>query len=346
MNKLSLLIENLKTQCAFIIENPINLKYFTGSNIDTGILVIKQNEVLFFTDSRYIESAKKQILEPIKVVLLNNKKAQLRQCLFDVENIYIETHYQTVFGAKLYNYKDDALLDNLINGLRAVKSPYEIDCIKSAQKLTDAAFSHILNHIKEGVSERQIALELEFFMRKNGAEGVSFDIIAVSGKNSSLPHGIPTDKPISKGDFLTIDMGCKVNGYCSDMTRTVAVGYVTDEMRRVYDIVSKAQQTALDSIKAGAVCKNVDAAARDIITARGYGDCFGHSTGHGVGLYIHEEPRLSSLSDTVLKEGMVVTVEPGIYIEDKFGVRIEDMVVVTENGCENLTGSDKSLIIL
>ena len=194
--------------------------------------------------------------------------------------------------------------------------------------------------------ERDIALEIEFFMRKNGASGVSFDLITITGKKTSLPHGIPSDNAVSVGDFVTMDIGCKVNGYCSDMTRTVAVGSVTDEMKTVYDTVLAAQKAALDMLRAGAVCSAADKAARDIIYNAGYEGCFGHATGHSVGLFIHESPTLSASCHDVLQSGMVVTVEPGIYLENRFGVRIEDMVLITDDGVENLTKSDKRLIVL
>ena len=207
-------------------------------------------------------------------------------------------------------------------------------------------FSHILSYIKEGVSEKELALEIEFFMRKNGAEGVSFDLITISGKNTSLPHGVPSDKKLKKGEFITMDIGCKVNGYCSDMTRTVALGEPSDEMKKVYNIVLQAQLKALKTVKSGITASSVDFAARDLIDKNGFENCFGHATGHGVGLDIHEEPRVSTKSDTVLQSGMIITIEPGIYLQDKFGVRIEDMVMVTDDGCYNFTKSNKELIVL
>ena len=183
-------------------------------------------------------------------------------------------------------------------------------------------------------------------MLRNGGEGLSFETIAVSGKNSSMPHGVPCDKIIENGDFITMDFGTIINGYHSDMTRTVAVGFATDEMKNVYDTVLKAQQNCLDNIKAGVSCKNGDMFARSVINDSGYGKYFTHSTGHGVGVEIHEFPNLSPASDSILQIGNIVTVEPGIYIPEKFGVRIEDMALITENGCRNLTNSPKNLIIL
>ncbi|MEE1161358.1 MAG: M24 family metallopeptidase, partial [Acutalibacteraceae bacterium] len=204
----------------------------------------------------------------------------------------------------------------------------------------------ILGNIGVGRTEREIMLDMEFYMRRLGSEGVAFDFIVVSGKNSSMPHGVPTDKKIEKGDFITMDFGAVCGGYRSDMTRTVAVGEVGDKQKEVYEIVLKAQKETIDFIKSGVVCKEVDRVARDIIANAGYGDCFGHGLGHSVGIEIHENPACNTVCETVMEKGMIMTVEPGIYIENEFGVRIEDMVVVTENGCENLTASKKELIVL
>ena len=219
-------------------------------------------------------------------------------------------------------------------------------CIRD-RALTEDGFAHILDYIRPGRTERDVALELEFYIRRQGAEAAAFDFIVVSGANTSLPHGVPTEKPIGSGEFVTMDFGAVVEGYHSDMTRTVAVGAVSEEQERVYDIVLQAQLAALSVLKPGLPCLKGDAAARDVIAAAGFGDCFGHGTGHGVGVEIHEQPRLSpSARGQELQAGNVVTVEPGIYIEGKFGVRIEDMAAITESGCENLTKSPKTLIRL
>ena len=218
--------------------------------------------------------------------------------------------------------------------------------MQKAQEITDATFSYIINNIKAGRTEREVMLDMEFFMRKQACDGVAFDFVVVSGKNSSLPHGVPTDKVIENGDFVTMDFGATVGGYRSDMTRTVAVGFVTDEQRKVYDTVLKAQLAALPAIHAGVVCKDIDKIARDIIYSAGYEGAFGHGLGHSVGIEIHENPAFNTRCETILKSGTVMTVEPGIYLENKFGVRIEDMVYVTDDGCINLTKSDKNLIIL
>ena len=240
----------------------------------------------------------------------------------------------------------DTTLDTLINTLRSVKNRDEIRSILEAQLIAESAFRHILKYIKVGITEKEIALELDFYMLRHGGEGLSFETIAVSGANSSMPHGVPSNKKIEKGDFVTMDFGTIINGYHSDMTRTVAVGFATDEMKNVYDIVLRAQQNCLENIKAGVSCKDGDEFARSVIRNAGYGQYFTHSTGHGVGVEIHEYPNLSPASDSILQVGNIVTVEPGIYIPEKFGVRIEDMALITENGCRNLTNAEKALIIL
>jgi len=227
-----------------------------------------------------------------------------------------------------------------------VKSEREIQSISKAAALGDRCFSHILGFIEPGMSEKQVAAEIERFLYENGAEGLAFDIISVSGERSCLPHGEPSDKILQKGEFLTLDFGAVIDGCCGDMTRTVAIGFATPEMRKVYDVVLEAQLAAIDFIKAGVRCFDADKVARDIITKAGYGDCFPHGLGHGVGREVHEPPTLNSKSAEVLEKDMVVTIEPGIYIPDKFGVRIEDLAIVTDFGIINKVESKKELIIL
>ena len=234
----------------------------------------------------------------------------------------------------------------MIAGMRIIKAEWEIDKIVAAQRIAEQAFDEILQFIKPGVSERDIALNLDFSMRRAGAEDISFSTIAVSGKNSSLPHGTPGNKLVENGDFVTMDFGALLDGYHSDMTRTVAVGYATEEMQRVYDTVLEANRLGIAAVRAGITGMEVDRISRSFIEAQGYSGCFGHGLGHGVGLDIHEAPSLSPRGDIVLQPNMVVTIEPGVYLENKFGIRIEDMVVVTENGCKNLTRSSKDLMIL
>ena len=337
-----------------LIENEKNLRYFLEFNIDTGYLLVSNKNAYFITDFRYIETAQRNLnSSDVFVILQDNLKEDIKNVLEKevAQKLLVETKYQTVskfeFFKKITEFlSNENTLDEIIANLRVIKNEYEISQIKKAQKITDDAFSHILSFIKEGVSEKDLALEIEFFMRKSGAQGVSFDLITISGKNTSLPHGIPSDKLLQKGDFITMDIGCKVNGYCSDMTRTVALGQPSDEMKKIYNTVLLAQKKAFEKIKSGVKASDVDFAARDFINKSGYEGCFGHALGHGVGLDIHENPTVSSRSDTVLKSGMIITNEPGIYLKDKFGVRIEDMLMVTDDGYYNFTKSKKELIIL
>ena len=342
-----------KNDCV-IITSPENRRYFTSFNSSDGFLVITVDEATFFTDSRYIEAAQNQVTV-CKSVLLRRVSETIVPYLKEknIENIYLETERLTVAELnslkKAFDFcKVEAKeeVDEIINKARAVKTDYEVDCIKKAQKIAEDAFSHILNFIKEGVTEKEIALELDFYMLSHGAEAVSFETIAVSGKNSSMPHGVPTDKKIENGDFITMDFGAVYNGYHSDMTRTVIVGKPTEKQKEVYETVLKAQKSALEVLKNGVTGFDADKVARDIIENAGYKENFGHGTGHGVGIEIHESPNLSPYSKATLETGNVVTVEPGIYIPDEFGVRIEDMALITEDGYINLTSCEKELIIL
>lgn len=339
--------------CA-LITSDVNRLYFSGFSSSAGSILITKENATLLIDFRYFEKAQKSV-KNMDVKLCKSLYADIKELLkqHNVKNILIETEHicldtfeQMSNALQDFNILKDNALSLKISALRQIKSQDEIELIKKAQKITDDAFSHILNFIKVGVTEKEIALELEFFMRKNGSEGVAFDTIAVSGKNSSLPHGVPTDKPLENGDFLTLDFGAVYKGYRSDMTRTLALGFATDEQTLIYNTVLKAQTEALKKIKPNAICKEIDKTARDIITAKGYGEFFGHGLGHSVGLEIHENPAFNTRDETPLQKGMVITVEPGIYLPDKFGVRIEDMVAVTDTGFENLTQSPKNLIII
>lgn len=343
----------ISSNSAVLICTEINRRYLSGMKSSAGYLLLTQVGNYLFVDGRYFEAAKKIAYGDIKVVLLERLSKQVGDLIrrFGIDTLYTETEITVGF---LNNLKDvihckivpDALLSDYLLKSRSVKQQWEIDNIISAQRIAEKAFNEILNHIKEGVTERQIAVELDYCMQKLGSEGISFDTIAVSGENSALPHGVPTDKPLKKGDFFTLDFGAVYNGYHSDMTRTVAIGYASEEMEEIYNLVLSAQSAAINKIKAGVDCKAVDAVARDIITHKGFAGNFNHSTGHGVGLEIHEYPTLSSRNNDSLLENQVVTCEPGIYLPSKFGVRIEDMIVVRRNGMENLTKCEKRLIIL
>lgn len=348
-----LLKEQQSGTCALII-SPENRKYFTGFESSDGFLLVSVDRAVFITDGRYIEAAEKQISN-CEVMLLGKTYPQIAEILkkMNCSRLLVESTRMTVSTynslkgvLKKIPVSTDTTLDTLINTLRSIKTEAEVESIIKAQRIAEDAFEHILKFIKVGVTEKEIALELDFYMLRHGGEGISFETIAVSGKNSSMPHGVPSDKKIENGDFITMDFGTIINGYHSDMTRTVAVGFATEEMKNVYNAVLRAQQNCLAHIKAGIGCKDGDEFARSVLRDAGLGQYFTHSTGHGVGVEIHEFPNLSPASTSVLQAGNIVTVEPGIYIPEKFGVRIEDMALITENGCRNLTNANKELIIL
>ena len=340
----------LKENEAALIISPSARLYLSGFHSSDGYVLITKNKTMLFADFRYFEAATKAA-DNVQVVLFEGVNS-IKNHLNNINKIFIEPEFLSVFsfnklkkdlGASISKSNK---ISNIIIKSRMVKTKSELDSIKKAQQICDAAFQYILTKIKVGKTEQEIMLDLEFFTRKQGSEGVAFDFIVVSGKNSSLPHGEPSNKKIEKGDFVTLDFGAVINGYRSDMTRTVAVGDVTAEQIKVYNTVLAAQKAALAKIKAGAVCSSIDKTARDIIENAGYKGCFGHALGHSVGLNIHELPNFSPKCNTKLKENMVLTVEPGIYINNKFGVRIEDMVIVKKGGCENITNSPKELIVL
>jgi len=339
---------------AVLITSDASRQYFTGFKSSAGTVLVTPNDAVLFIDSRYFEKASGTVTS-CKVMLLVDIASQLKERLEvqKTEIIYTETSCISLEEYNLYSrilpsvkVSTDNKADLIIKKLRSKKSQEELEFIKYSQSLTDKTFEYILDYISVGKTEKQTALEMEFFMRRLGSEGVAFDFIVVSGKNSSLPHGVPTEKSFEKGDFITMDFGAVYSGYCSDMTRTVALGEITDEQKQVYNTVLEAQSKALEIMRAGITGLEADKAARDVIENRGYGEFFGHSLGHSVGLEIHEYPNCSPKSKTVLESGVIMTVEPGIYIPEKFGVRIEDMVLIRENGCENLTHSPKNLIIL
>ncbi len=346
--------KNLENNEALLVTSGANRFYLTGFESSAGSVLITRDAAYFLIDFRYVEKAK-SVVTSCTVQLSNRSNDEIKELLgkHGVTRLYLETYSASVSAMKGYaeafegvEVSTDAKMDVLLEQMRAIKTREELTLIQKAQKLTDDTFTYILDRIKVGRSEKDVMLDMEFYMRKLGSEGVSFDFIVVSGKNSSLPHGVPTDKLIESGDFLTMDFGAIVEGYHSDMTRTVAVGQVSEEQEKVYNTVLQAQQAALDAVRPGLVCKDVDKVARDIIYNAGYEGCFGHGLGHSVGIEIHENPNFNMRCDTILRPGTIMTVEPGIYLENKFGVRIEDMVYVTEDGCQNLTASRKDLIIL
>ena len=340
---------------AALIMSEENICYFTSFHSSNGYLVVTGEKAYFFTDSRYIEAAQNKITSCDEVLLLKSMKEELvpfisslnkSELFVEAERITLSryTELKSLFSGVTVNGNGE--LDKKISEIRTVKKDEQVNTIIKAQRIAEKAFDYILTFIKEGVTEKEVALTLEYFMLKNGADALSFDTIAVSGKNSSMPHGVPTDKKIEKGDFITMDYGAVCDFYHSDMTRTVAVGEVSSKQIEVYETVLKAQEEAFRVMKAGVPCKDVDKAARDTIVNAGYGEYFGHGLGHGVGVEIHELPSLNPSSGAILEVGNIVTNEPGIYLPGEFGVRIEDMALITEDGYENLTLSEKKLIVL
>ena len=338
---------------AALITNDSDRFYLTGFESSAGIVFITKKSRIFLIDFRYIEKAK-SVVKHMDVRLLTASSKQLGEIIKDekITKIFARTQCISVKEFSDFNkslggiLSTDERLDKTLDGLRRIKSSEEIKKIRKAQDFTEQTFDYILPRIEAGRTEREVMLDMEFYMRGLGSEGVAFDFIVVSGKNSSLPHGVPSDKKIERGDFVTMDFGAVFEGYRSDMTRTVAVGEVSDKQRLVYDTVLEAQLAAMEAIQPGKICKVIDAVARDLIYSRGYEGCFGHGLGHSVGVDIHEMPAFNTRCDTVLEPGMVLTVEPGIYLENEFGVRIEDMVLITDDGCAGMTFCRKDLIIL
>ncbi len=335
---------------ALLVSDELNQRYLTGFAFSDGYLLVLPESAFLVTDFRYLEAAKKEADPAFTVVTPSPMLGFIREELkkAGVTTLYAED--ESLSSARFKRIKDFFPMPvegigNLFTDLRATKEDFEIENFAKAQKLTDDAFAHILRVANENMTEIDVALELELYMRRNGAEKVSFDTIAVSGPQSALPHGVPRPVKLEKG-FLTMDFGCIVNGYCSDMTRTVSIGKADAEMKKIYETVLKAQKAGIAALKPGVPCREIDRIARDIITEAGYGDAFGHSFGHGVGMFIHEEPRLSPVASQSLLVGHVVTAEPGIYIPGKYGCRIEDMLVITEAGYRDFTHSPKELIEL
>ncbi len=343
-----------KGEAALITATP-DQRLLTHFPVDDAHVLVAKDGAVLVTDSRYVEAAEREVRSmEIACPKHFNEEVAAWLARHGVARLHVQAGHMSV--ASLARWKtvlpavelvSDGALDGWLAALRTVKTAEQIEAIRAAQALTDEGFAYILERIEEGRTERDVALDLEFAMRRAGAEGMAFDCIVVAGENGSLPHGVPGDRVIRRGDLITMDFGARLNGWHSDMTRTVAVGEVADWQREIYDTVLAAQEACLRGLRAGVTCAAGDALARDVIKAAGYGEYFGHGTGHGVGLQIHEAPSLSPRGgDRPLAEGEIVTVEPGIYLPGRGGVRIEDMVVITADGIENLTKSPKNLIIL
>ena len=336
---------------AILVTSPFNLRYITEFTGTAGLALVTQDKAVFITDFRYTEQAGVQVKEFEVVQAKKNLMDEAVETIHSlgIKTLAFEQDYMTYATALQYKGKVEVEMEpisNLIEKIRMVKTPEEVAVLKAAAKIADDAFEHICGFIRPGLTELDVSNELEFFMRKQGATSSSFDVIVASGLRSALPHGVATDKVIENGDMITLDFGALYNGYISDITRTVAVGEPSAQMKEIYDIVLKAQELGVEKIGPGMSGIEADAIARDFIKSKGYGEAFGHSTGHGIGLEVHESPGLSFRSETVLEPGMAVTVEPGIYLPGVGGVRIEDDILITESGNERLTNSTKELRIL
>ncbi|MDD4124949.1 MAG: aminopeptidase P family protein [Eubacteriales bacterium] len=340
---------------AAVFFDEVSSYWLTGFYSTDGVVIVDGAATKLCVDSRYVEAARKakaegRLADDTEVIPLDKGVIDAMETRINAKTVVFDSSAVTV--ARLETLKEklpefEFVPENNICGeFRMIKTPDELEKIKTAQSITDAAFGYILSYIKEDVTEREIAAELEYFVKKHGADGMAFDTIAVTGSNSSLPHGVPGDGKIVKNSFITMDFGAKYRGYCSDMTRTVVFGKADDEMKNIYATVLKAQVAGIAAAKGNVVGKDIDAVSRDIITEAGYGGNFGHSLGHSLGIEIHEPPNFSPKYDRIIPSGAVMTIEPGIYIEGKYGVRIEDMVYLNDSGCEDLTHSPKNLIEL
>lgn len=336
---------------ALLVTNMYNVRYLANFTGTTGLAVITKEKAYFVTDFRYTEQAAEQaegfeivknegpIYEEVAKII---EKDQINTIGFEEENITFATYkkIEQIFPSEL------KAISGLVEKLREVKSEAEIEIIQKAVEIAEKAYDYILGFIKPGMTEIEVANELDFYMRKHGATGVSFDTIVASGVRSAMPHGVASEKVIEEGDMVTIDFGCYYEGYASDMTRTFAVGDPGEELKEIYEIVKEANLKVTAAAKAGMTGAELDAVARDYISEHGYGEAFGHTTGHGLGLEVHEGPAISYRNENKLVENNVITNEPGIYIPGLGGVRIEDDLVIKEDGNVNLMSTSKELTIL
>lgn len=339
---------------AVMITSEVSRRYVTGFSSSDGTVIITKEKAYFIIDSRYFEMAQKAV-GGYEVILQNDLHKQFNTIFFEhnIATVFVESDFMTLTQLSALTtsflnvrFNTTSRLSDFITKMRIIKDEEEIAKIISAQRIAEKAFTKLLSNMRAGMTEKQIAAVLNFFMMDMGADDLSFPTIAASGVNSACPHAVPTNKPVMDGDFLTLDFGAVVDGYHSDMTRTVVFGKPNDEMKRVYNAVWGANTDALKAVRPEISCKLIDNVARSTLEAWGYEKYFGHGLGHGVGLEIHEAPSVSPRSSTTLREGMIITIEPGVYIPETYGVRIEDMCVVTKDGCRNLTETPKTLIYI
>lgn len=335
-----------------VITNHTNRRYMTGFTGSEGIVLISPNEAKIIVDFRYFSQVKDEVSQ---LEIIESESSVFKQVISEVKKMKIKKlgYEEEDMTCSVYRKYQESLegielvpTAGLIEKLRVEKDESEWESLKKAANIADKTFEHILGFIKPGVTEKEIALEMEFFMRKEGADSSSFDMIIASGVRSALPHGQPTNKKVERGEMITLDFGALYEGYRSDITRTIALGEPDEQLKEIYQIVLESQIHCIKGVKPGIGCDEVDKLARDYIKSKGYGSYFGHGTGHGIGLDIHEGPSLSSQSKEILAPGMVITIEPGIYLPNIGGVRIEDDVLVTPTGYEVLTKSPKELIVI
>jgi len=337
-----------------LISETCSLRYFTGFSGGEGFALFCGSKSFLITDSRYTTQAGIECPEAEIVLTTPEEPAyvlagrlcseySVRRIGFEDEDMSCRTYSNFI---RFMNNAEFVPASSMLMKMREVKSAGEIALLSKAEEIGSQAFSHVMEVLRPGMTELAAAAEIEGFMKKCGAEKLSFDTIVGSGYRSALPHGMASEKKLETGDLVVMDFGCVYHGYCSDMTRTAVVGEPSEKQRTIYNIVLEAQEKAISMIKPGVCCHDVDDAARTIIGNAGYGEYFGHGLGHSVGLFIHEEPRFSKLDNTILKPGMVITVEPGIYLPGEGGVRIEDLIAVTEDGYHNLTSADKSFMVI
>ncbi len=338
---------------ALLLTSRYSRHYCAEFDIAEGVAIVTKAGCRYFTDSRYIESAQNSIqgFEVLEVNRDNDYIKRLNDAIrdFGVTRLGFEENYLSVAEYNYYTQNLNASLvpfNGRINGFRGVKEPWELDLMRKAQVITDKAFADVLSRIQPGQTELELQAELIYCLYKNGSQGLAFNPIVVSGPKTSMPHGVAGDRVIQEGDFVTMDFGALYQGYCADMTRTVAVGYATEEMQTVYNTVLEAQKAALAISKAGVSGRDIDAVARQVITDAGYGPYFGHGYGHGVGMEVHEDPNPNPANPDPMPMNAIASAEPGIYIPGKFGVRIEDVTIYREDGVENITASPKNLIIV
>lgn len=327
---------------AFLITNMENIRYITGFTGSSALTLVRPDEAVFLTDSRYTTQANQQV----RNCAIREYKKQIDELLAFIKSLGVKrlAFEATVLPFVLYAKLKDNLeavdlvgMENWIEEQRMIKDQSEIEALKHTIAITKKGYDSIRPKLSEGAVEHEIAVELEYQMRKAGAEQIAFDTIVASGVRGAMPHGMASTKVIKAGEMVTIDFGARSHGYCSDCTRTVSLGRVPAREAEIYRIVYEANRAALEGIEPGKKAKEIDAIARDLIKSAGYGEFFGHGTGHGVGLAVHEEPRISWEGEVTLEPGMVFTVEPGVYIPELGGARIEDMVLVTDTGYEVLT---------